>query len=63
MDGPGSEKICCFIRNLYMLFYKKLSTKHSTKSFLKHEMLVQFSTKSFLIGFLFFECMICQCGH
>ena len=37
---------------LYTFFYKKLGSGHSTKSFLiQHEIL---STKSFLIGFLFF---------
>ena len=30
-------------------FYKKFGSGHSTKSF--------------LIGFLFFECMNCQCGR
>ena len=44
-----------FIRNLDQAIVLKFL--NLTRNF------VHFSTKSFLIGFLFFECMNCQCGR
>ena len=51
------------LRKSTRLFYKKLGSDRSNKSLNLTRNFVHFSTKSFLIGFLLFECMNCQCGR
>ena len=63
--GIGVLNMPLISMNIYTFFLnKKLGSGHSTKSFLtQHEIFFHFSTKSFLIGFLFFECINYQCGR
>ena len=54
--APPLLSLLCWRQTNYKVFYKKFGSGHSTKTFLiSQKNFVHFSTKSFLIGFLFFE--------